>query len=142
MTGDEEAVLAATKRFYAAIDDMVCGRGLDAMKAVWLHDERVTSGHPTGDWAFGWDEVLATWEVFASFGTPEHTGSVVRDVRPNVYGDIAYTTSVFTTPPAFGASTLSCTNILRRVDGEWKIIHHHADKAPKMEAKMEKMAAG
>ena len=34
------------------------GRGIDAMKAVWHHDGRVTSGHPTGDWAFGWDEVL------------------------------------------------------------------------------------
>jgi hypothetical protein len=30
--------------------------------------------------------------------------------------------------------------VLHRVDGVWKIVHHHADKAPKMGAALEKIA--
>jgi hypothetical protein len=30
--------------------------------------------------------------------------------------------------------------VLRRIDGVWKVIHHHADKAPKLGAAAEKYA--
>jgi ketosteroid isomerase-like protein len=142
MTPDEELVRAATVRFYDAIEAMVSGKGLEAMKAAWHHTDRVTSGHPSGEWSQGWDEVLATWEVFAGFGHPTRGGSKVRDVRVYVYGDVAYATSIFTSSPAFGSATLACTNVLQRVDGVWKIIHHHADKSPEIGAALEKIARG
>jgi ketosteroid isomerase-like protein len=138
---EDSAVLAATQRFYDAIDDIICGRGLEAMKAAWHHGPDVTSGHPTGSWARGWGEVLATWEVFATFGRPSNAGAVMRDLRAQVFGDFAYTTCVYTTAPAFGSAQLNCTNVLRRIDGAWKIIHHHADRASAIDEGLEKMAA-
>jgi len=140
MTPEEEEVRAATMRFYAAIEDMITGKGLQPMRAAWHQTPRVTSGHPAGEWAYGWDEVAASWEVFASFGAAENSGSGVRDLRVNLYGDIAYTTGIFVASPKFGSASLSVTNILHRVDGVWKIIHHHADKAPVIAAELEKMA--
>jgi hypothetical protein len=32
--------------------------------------------------------------------------------------------------------------VLRKVDGTWKIIHHHADKSPALGAMAEKFARG
>ncbi len=139
---DEAAVLAATKRFYDAIEQMVSGKGVEAMNAAWHHTDRVTSGHPSGEWSQGWDEVWATWKLFSQFGRPEGAGSSIRSLRAYVYGDFAYTTCLFTASPAWGGETLACTNVLQRLDGAWKIIHHHADKSPAMGKALERIARG
>jgi hypothetical protein len=55
-------------------------------------------------------------------------------MKAHVYGDIAYTTCLL---PWLQPSAIACTNVLRRIDGTWKVIHHHADKAPKMAATAE-----
>lgn len=143
MADQEEApVRAAAMRFYDAIEHMVRGKGLDPMKDAWHHTSRVTGGHPSGDWAEGWDEVLATWEVFSAFGREDRGGSKVASMNVRVYGDVAYTTCLFVASPAFGGETIACTNVLHRVDGVWKIVHHHADKSPKMGAALERIAKG
>lgn len=56
-----------------------------------------------------------------------------------VYGDVAYTTSVFQASPAWGGEKMMCTNVLQRLEGQWKIIHHHADPSPAMAEALEKM---
>jgi ketosteroid isomerase-like protein len=140
MTPEENDVRAAIERFYDAIENMVDGKGVGPMDDAWHHTPRVTSSHPMGEWAVGWEEVAATWEVFASFCKEGNGGTRIRDVRVFVYGDIAYTICVFIASPAWGGAKLQCTNILHRVDGVWKVIHHHPDKAPSMEAALEKMA--
>jgi ketosteroid isomerase-like protein len=142
MTKDESDVLAATKRFYEAIERIVDGGGVEAMRDTWHHGARVTSSHPTGDWANGWDEVAATWDVFVSFGKKGNGGTQIRDINVHVFGDVAYTTSVFVASPAWGGAKLNCTNVLQRIEGVWKVIHHHPDKAPSMETSMEKMVEG
>lgn len=139
MTNDEELAMAAARRFYDAIETMVSGGGLEPMRAAWLHTDRVTGGHPSGEWAEGWDEVWATWEVFAGFGRHDRGGSKIRNLKAYVYGDVAYTTCMFVASPAFGGETLACTNVLHRTDGTWKIVHHHADRAPGMGAALERI---
>ena len=142
MTPDEKEVMAAALRLYQGIEEMACGRGVQMIKDAWHHNPRVTSSHPTGEWCIGWDEVAATWDVFASFGKEGGGGTKIRDLKVYVYGDIAYTTCIFFAAPSWGGAKMNCTNILQRIDGNWKIIHHHPDKAPSMEVSMEKMATG
>lgn len=136
----EEEVCAAAMRFYDGIDDMVSGKGLDRIKQAWEQSDRVTAGHPSGDWSEGWDEILPVWELFQALGRSDRGGSQVRGMKAYVYGDVAYTICLFVSAPAFGGETLACTNVLRKVDGAWKIIHHHADKAPGLGAAAEKFA--
>src|SRR3974390_613821 len=140
MTPEEKEVEAATLRFYEGIEQMASGKGAQAIKDAWHHTTRVTSSHPTGEWAVGWDEVAATWDVFASFGKEGAGGTKIRDIKVYLYGDVAYTTSVFVAAPTWGGAKMNCTNILHRVNGVWKIIHHHPDRAPNMESSMEKLA--
>jgi ketosteroid isomerase-like protein len=139
MTPEQEAVETAARRFYGAIEDMISGRGLETMRSAWHHTDRVTSKHPSGEWSHGWEEVWATWQVFSSFGREDRGGSKVLSLSANVYGDFAYTTSVFQASPSWGGEKLMCTNVLQRLDGKWKVIHHHADPSPAMAAALEKM---
>ncbi len=139
MDDESDAVRAATVRFYDAIEAMASGKGIAAMKAAWHHTPRVTSRHPSGGWARGWDEVWVTWELLNAFGRADRGGGKLEEVEVQVYGDIAYATTRFTSAPAWGAVTVSCTNVLQRVDGEWKLLHHHADSAPEMGAALERM---
>jgi ketosteroid isomerase-like protein len=139
MPSEEDKVRLAAQRFYDAIEHMVRGKDSLAMRDAWHHTPRVTSGHPTGEWAHGWDEVSATWDLFASFGKEGDGGTQVRDLRVHLYGDVAYVTAVFVAAPSWGGAQLNCTNVLHRVDGVWKLVHHHADKAPSMESAMETM---
>lgn len=138
-TEDIAAVEAATRRFYAAIEDMIAGRGLDTMRSAWHPTSDATSKHPSGDWAHGWDQVWATWELIASFGRPGNEGSKLLNLVPKVYNDVAFVTSVFQAAPSWGGERIMCTNVLRRIDGEWKIVHHHADTSPALAAALEKM---
>ncbi|MEW5847807.1 MAG: nuclear transport factor 2 family protein [Myxococcota bacterium] len=138
---DADEVKAAALRFYEALGLLMAGN-LDPMRRVWDHGAEVSSGHPIGEWAHGWDEVLATWEELAALsrqntaaapqGAPPVMG--IRIERVFVLGDVAYTTGVFESENNVNGKTvrmsLNCTNIFRRRDGGWKLIHHHADKAP------------
>lgn len=143
MTTDvKQDVEAATRRFYDAIEDMIAGRGIQAMEAVWHHSDSVTGKHPSGEWAQGWDEVWATWQLFSSFGRPENGGSQLLSVSAHVHGDVAHATSIFRASPSWGGEQMMCTNVLCRIDGEWKIVHHHADPSPAMGVALEKMLAG
>ncbi len=142
-SADEDAVRAAVIRFYDAIEALICGRGTAPMNEAWHHTARVTASHPLGDWSYGWEEILATWEVVSGLGAPDNRGSSIRDLRVHVYGgDLAYATCVFVASPRFGGATVSCTNVLHRDGGAWKIVHHHADKSQKMEHAMETLADG
>jgi len=133
-----------TKVFYAlydALDDLLQCRGTARMLALWHHGDSVTTSHPYGAWARGWAEVSATWEEAAA-GFAAYQGHVGRsdaigashDLCVSVWGDVAYGTSIFRSKLYMSEGELNlkvnCTDILHRIDGVWKVVHHHADQAP------------
>jgi ketosteroid isomerase-like protein len=140
MTHEEEEAKAAIVRFYDALEDLLRGKGSGPMSDAWHHTPRVTSGHPMGDWARGWDEVWATWGEFAALGKESNAGGRIRDLKVVVYGDVAYATGVFTAAPALGGMQMNVTNIVHRDSGVWKVVHHHADRTPSMEGAYDKQA--
>ncbi|MBN1605939.1 MAG: nuclear transport factor 2 family protein [Polyangiaceae bacterium] len=142
MTSDHDQVIEATRRFYDAIEQMVSGKGLAAMEDAWHHIDEVTSGHPSGGWAHGWDEVWATWQVFAGFGAPDRGGSSISELRASVFGDAAYATCMFRASKAHGGDSIKCTNVLVRIDGKWKIVHHHADPSRALAEALTKLVGG
>jgi ketosteroid isomerase-like protein len=133
---------AAVTRFYDALEALISGRGIAPMKEAWHHTEDASASHPMGDWSHGWAEVLATWEIVANVGVPENAGSTIRQLRVHVKGDMAYSTCVFVAGVRFGHATVNCTNVATRVDGTWRIVHHHADKSTSIERGLEEAAEG
>jgi len=141
LEAEEREVEAAVRRFYDAIETMVGGGGVDAMSEAWHHTDRVTSRHPIDDWSVGWEQIWATWQFTASFGRADRGGGKLVHSRIFVYGDVAYATVVFEAAPSWGGERMMCTNVLLKKDGAWKIIHHHADPSPGMQAALERMLA-
>lgn len=151
MASAEQEVTQVLSAFYEALDDLLQCKGLEKMSAAWHHVPEATTAHPFGGWARGWDEVWTNWqEAFAVFGSYRgHAGrndsiGGIRDLKVMVCGDVAIATSIyesklFMSDGEFDMS-VNCTNIARRIDGVWKIIHHHADQAkPDWQARIGRM---
>jgi uncharacterized protein (TIGR02246 family) len=131
-----EGILAASARFYEALNRL-CNGDPNPMSDAWWHDETVTVGHPMGSWVMGWDAVWLTWLEFSK--ALEKTTVEVAGVTVRALGDdLAYTTGTESVALTMGGKELrgtsQDTNIFRQRDGQWRLVHHHADKAPSFEA--------
>jgi len=136
----EDEVSRVIHEFYDALEDLLRSRGMGSMIEIWHHTDYVTTSHPFGSWARGWTEVKVNWEesaaAFASYkgheSRSDRIGSI-HDLRLVVLGDTAYGTGIYRSKLYMTDGELNlrlnCTNIAQRIDGVWKIIHHHADQA-------------
>jgi ketosteroid isomerase-like protein len=84
--------------------------------------------------ANGWDEVSRLFHWLGS-GFSDCTSYRFELVAAGVSGDLAYTvgyehTSVSWDGTPLDPYTLRVTHAYRREDGEWKIVHRHADAPP------------
>jgi len=82
----------------------------------------------------GWDEVSQVFRWVASRFS-DCTAYRFELVAAGVSGDLAYTvgyehTSVSMDGVPVEPYTLRVTHVYRRENGEWKIVHRHADPAP------------
>jgi ketosteroid isomerase-like protein len=140
MGSAEEEATKAICDFYEALDQLLQGKGTRAMNEIWHHGPDVTTSHPFGDWARGWAEVSASWEESLAVwqlykghvGRTDRVGKL-EGLRVVVMGDAALATSIYkgimymTEGPLY--LNANCTNVARRIDGAWKLVHHHADQA-------------
>jgi ketosteroid isomerase-like protein len=119
------------EEYHRTIDAIVTGDP-EPQKRLWSHEDDVTLANPLGPPAKGWDRVKEHLEQAASS---------VRDGEPVSYdsiseystGDLGYNVELERTRAKFGGTdemtpvSLRATTIFRREDGEWRIVHRHAD---------------
>ena len=122
----EDEVRQASDQFYAALNRLTQGE-LAPMLAVWSQAEAVTALHPPGGRAMGRAAVRATWEGLSQSST--HGQVSVSDLLVRCQGDLAYTVGVERGEGVIPFTARS-TNIYRREEGAWKMIHHHVDLVP------------
>ncbi len=125
-----EAFLAATlprlREAETALHNGVAGLRM----AMWSHDEPVTlfGGIMGGS---GWDEIEPIFQrLGASFA--DCTSYEIEVVAAGASEDLAYTVGYERTTAAVNggppsAYALRVTTVFRREDGEWKVVHRHAD---------------
>ena len=86
----------------------------------------------------GWREIAPVFEMLASrFSNCESFEYEV--IAAGVSGDLAYIAGVEHTVAAVGdaapqAYALRVTTVFRREDGEWRVVHRHADPVPDSES--------
>jgi len=98
--------------------------------AMWSHEDPVTlfGAAMAGR---GWEQVSAVFDHIATrFSRCESCEWEV--VAAGVSGDLGYTAAIERTTCSVGGSppspyTLRSTTVFRREDGEWKVVHRHAD---------------
>jgi len=132
---DETAVLAATDKFYAALNALFTGDS-EPMKQVWSHSDDVTYMGPAGGLQKGWPAVLAIWEETAAM---KLGGKVVPESMLVTAGqDIGITHNYevgenFDKDGNLQKVSIRATNIFRQEAGEWKMVGHHTDLLPYLE---------
>jgi len=129
---DEQAVRDAVAQFYVALNIMFTGDA-EPMEAVWSHADDVTYMGPGGEFLVGWAPIRDSWRNTAAMklgGKVEPSGTHIT-----MGGDIAVVTltevgeNTNTNMEAQRVS-IRATNVFRKEDGAWKMIHHHTDMLP------------
>lgn len=126
---DEEKVLAANRRFYEALERL----DLEAMDAVWVHEESAGCVHPGWELLSGWDEIRESWRRI--FENTRRMKVGITDVTLRVEGDAAWVhcveqvTSSFDT--GFSTAWVQATNLFVKREGEWRLALHHSSPLPR-----------
>ncbi len=125
---DGDAVWAAVATVYAGFlggDAGAVNSVLDADVTIWNHDH-VPLMRGTADL----DAVRAARVSDPSPG-PAVTGLVPHGVLVDAHGDVAWCRHLLDVATADGStSTARVTDVLRREDGRWRIVHHHEQEVP------------
>ena len=122
----------ANLAFYRALEE----RDLGHMSKIWLQDGSASCVHPGWHRLDGWEEIARSWENIFANSRPWSVGC--EDVRIAVSGDLAWVTCVEVIVPFGGdededAARMQATNLFGRVNGEWRLVHHHASPTPNAE---------
>ena len=119
------------KQFHLAQGEFVKGNP-EPMNDVFSHREDVTLNNPLSPPARGWDEVAATMERAASQFRDGETPRY-EILAKHVTSELAYVVEIERGEGKVGAReditpyALRATMIFRPEDGEWKVVHRHAD---------------
>jgi ketosteroid isomerase-like protein len=119
------------EQYDVALDEFVKGNP-EPVKELFSHGEDVTLANPLGPTAHGWDEVATATERAAA---QVRDGGMVgfETIEKHVTPELAYIVRVERARAKVVGSediapiTLRVTTIFRPEDGEWKIVHRHAD---------------
>jgi len=104
--------------------------------ALWSHDDPVTlfGARLMGT---GWTQIGQAFEQLASRFS---NGSFdVEIIAAGASGDLAYIVGIERSMASVGGAAaeayeLRVTEVFRREDGEWKVVHRHADPLPHSDA--------
>jgi hypothetical protein len=112
---DSQELLAANASYYRAF----LNGDADAMAGLWA-DSNVSCIHPGWPPLIGRDVVLQSYR--AILRAPGRDPIEFHEARPLIVGEDGRVICVET----IGGATLAVTNLFRRVDGAWRMIHHQA----------------
>ena len=112
---EENAVLFANEAFYLAITS----RDMEAMKQVWAEDP-VACLHPGWAALVGRADVLDSWaRILSHDASPK---IICHEPRALLHGDVA----VVVCYEQIDGELLVATNIFRRAQRQWRMVHHQA----------------
>jgi ketosteroid isomerase-like protein len=135
-----DEVREASKKFYAGLNRMANGES-DALAVAWSNDGSVTAMHPIGGREVGWKAVEESFNKVAGVASD---GKVeLKDQLIHVLGDAAYEVGIekaqFKIAGQEVKGEIRVTNIYKKEDGTWKMVHHHTDVAPDMIEVLQKL---
>src|SRR5215210_646837 len=119
------------EQYHLALGEFLKGNPEPA-KDLWSHREDVSLANPYGPPVRGWDEVAKTTEHAASLRRDGEATSY-EIVAKYVTAELAYVVQIEQAESKIGAReeitpyALRATMIFRPEDGEWKVVHRHAD---------------
>ena len=117
-TGEDDAILGATAAYYRAF----AMGNFAAMSRIWA-DEQVSCVHPGWPVLVGRKAVLESWHRI--LGNPGAERIEFHDATAMVAGDEGRVLCI----EVIGTMAFAASNWFRRIDGTWRMIHHHAARS-------------
>lgn len=118
-----EAVREANFGFYRALTT----QDMESMEQVWAHEEYTRCIHPGWEVLEGWDMIRQSWE--AIFSNTSRLIVEPSEVEVLVEGTMAWVSCLEAiTSGESGVVLARATNLFVRIDGQWKIVLHHASQ--------------
>jgi len=119
-------VRGANQAFYDAHE----ARDLDAMAAVWAHDDGVVCVHPGWPILRGWVDVEESWRRI--FAGPGRNQFIVTNDEVVIAGNVAWVTLDENLVAGGVTGTIAATNVYLRSAGGWRLtVHHGSPVAPR-----------
>jgi ketosteroid isomerase-like protein len=119
------------EQYHLALDEFLKGNPQPAME-LWSQREDISLANPYGPPVRGWDKVTEVVEHAASLRRDGKTISF-ETVAKLVTPELAYVVEIEQAEAKvddmeeISPYALRVTMIFRREDGEWKVVHRHAD---------------
>jgi ketosteroid isomerase-like protein len=130
MSDPTEAVIAANARFYRALGNADLGAMLD----LWLHSDEAACVHPGWPLLAGWPAIRESWTAIFRNQGPMRVWPDAVVVR--LEGIVAWVTCLENIDTSRQLTDVlaqaQATNLFRLVDGQWKLVLHHASPLPAM----------
>lgn len=119
-----EEVTRANQEFYDSFESLDIAR----MDGIWVHQDYVTCIHPGWTLRVGWPAVRDSWVLI--FNNTFSMKFELTEMQVQVAGDLGWvicTENIIAQQSADERveSRVLATNLFERLDGEWRIIHHH-----------------
>ncbi len=142
---DDAGVREASARFYAAVNEILDGNPAPMLR-IWSSADDASYCDPRGEVQLGWAALEAYWQnaAAANADAPVRLSAVEQLLQVVVSGDLAYTVAREEVRREGDSAVLQtrATNVYRRENGEWRMIHRHADAPPAITQPGEPSATG
>ncbi len=135
-------VRKASSTFYNSLSRMAAG-DVAPMAEAWAQTDDVSALHPIGGRYLGYDAVIASFSKVAEIAG----GGQIRieDQMLLLTDELAVETGVETGTLVIAGRTADIhhrvTNVYRRSNGQWKLVHHHTDTSSAMLDIVQNLAA-
>lgn len=143
MNATEQEIREAIRRLYGKVNQALNGDAGPILEA-WSHSDDATVMHPGGGRQQGWAEVRAAWEQWAAGvtdGDIQPGELAIRILSPEIAIVSGRETGSGTLAGAVCPVDARMTLVMRREDGEWRPVHHHADLVPAVRDAAQRAAA-
>ncbi len=133
---DEQAVSQAVSQFYSSLNTLFTGDA-QPMLQVWSHADDVTFLGPEGGFIVGWEDVKANWEKQAALklgGQIEPVDSHLTFGQDLAIYQCYEKGNNVTADGKIEEVSIRATSVLRKENGQWKVISHQTDLLPFLEA--------
>ena len=132
MTTETEAFLADVMPRWSAADLALHNGDATPRFSLWSHEDPVTLFGAALS-ASGWDDISAVFRHLEDEFS-DCTDSDIELVAAGASGDLAYTVTYEHTSASVRGEprsyTLRSTQVYRREEGVWKVVHRHGDTPP------------
>ena len=120
----EKEVLKTNQRFYDAFNK----NDIELMIGVWLNDQISQCIHPGWDVLIGFENIMTSWQKI--FAAAQDLEIKLSHVDVTASENIAWVTcqeNLFSiVSSGVQLSKVHSTNLFKMMNGEWKMILHHA----------------